>query len=168
MDKYESAAWALADVIELACKEAESGRVYEHCYENSLDAVPDMMARLGIMKSCPMGHEFAEKVSVSERTGIRRHPGEPTFDDLGFGIDFFLAWFGAPRPVSSTVGPRHNLLNLAVELNRGIVVDGNYIPSSDMGVAAIKSYYGSRAATINVLGNEDKLYPSIEFAPLAE
>ena len=156
---YEEAAYALAWTMFLVCEPRSDPPTMMHLNENDLNAVPDMLARLGIMRAVHMAHEFAYDWNPQESLPIKRHPGEPDISDLGIGLDFCIAWYVGDYVHAPTSG-RHACIEAAVKIGRGIMVDGEYLPEDDRGEEIASDYWSSRARAIERLGSVAALYPT--------
>ncbi|MBY6218046.1 hypothetical protein [Qipengyuania aquimaris] len=163
-EPYITSVRALSTLIYSVADTDYSPAYFHHCFENNLDAVPDMLARLGILKADQHGHKFCFDWQPNQHLPILRHEGEPTLEDLGIGLDFAVAWYGATSYFRRNEGrihswPQQGLVKAAVFLGRGEMVDGRYCPYDERGEDIIQQYRENRNRLEKRLGSEQDLFP---------
>ena len=100
-DLYHDAAHALAHMMHAVSQRLPDGGLgWVHYHENNLHVVPDMLARLGVMREHAVHHEFHFDWRPSEPLPLSRHPDDPSLEDLFHGLEFCLAWY---EPHNSTI-----------------------------------------------------------------
>jgi hypothetical protein len=161
-DQYEEATRCLAGIMLIAIERGMQSPYFEHFFENNLHAVPDMLSRLGVMIEQGSSHKFRVEWDPAMPLPMLRHPGEPSLKELGLGLDFCLVWYGGMVHLheSQKFGwIRNSLVQAAVSLGRGLLIDGVYVPEDERGEDMIEDYWHSRKELADRLGGESYLYP---------
>ena len=94
IDLYTRAVGALANLIYSISDPLDGNKVgIVHINENNLNAVPDMLARLGVMEEFEIHHEFVNQWQPEQELKLVRHLGEPTILDIHDGLEFCSIWY---------------------------------------------------------------------------
>jgi hypothetical protein len=158
-DLYQRICNLLAETVTFVCvHDTRSFPEYLHFNEWNRWIVPDMLARLGIMRPTAHGHEFCVDWEPGLAVPVVRHQGAPSLHELVVGLEFQSVWYG-PR-----FGERYDKAEWSSLFSRNNFLLQEMGKTEFLGSQTLADIYEeARLKCLQSLGgDESKMFPAME------